>query len=153
MHTRIALGSLRIYLSITKRQPVLGVNSILADGEHVLLLDFDEVPSPTELEDGLNSFARWHRLPPIYVVESSEGKYHGYCYHRLDWQRAALLMADCPYVDDMHQRLGIMRQYWTLRISDKAEWYMRRAFATGGYAAETAEPGELQSFVQYDSKI
>ena len=152
MHKRIAIGDWRLYISISRRKPVLGVNSDLGDGTHVLLMDFDNVPSGNILQDKLDKWAAGYQLSAVTVVESSPGNYHGYCFQRHSLEETTLILAGAPFIDGMHWRLGVVRGYWTLRISQKGEWLMRRRFATYDYGKPNVDPTELGSFVIYEAR-
>ena len=114
-------------MRLAKMERVVGINSLLRDGEHILLWDFDEMSLPM-VEGALLEVQHRFGLPDIYILRSNgEGThYHAYCFERVTIQEAVRIIASTRGIDLPFLAWGILRGYFTLR-----------AFS------ETREPPEL----------
>lgn len=108
----------RIIFDITKLVEVEGVNSVMGDNQHILLWDFDEEKLDIIklcLEQTQNLF----NLSDIYIVESSPEHYHAYCFRVCDLPQTLFILSSTPHIDMTFFKLGVIRGYWTLRITTK----------------------------------
>lgn len=110
----------RLDMSIKKLVEVEGINSNLDDNnkEHILLWDFDEIPL-SKIVASLKLIQYRHSLPKIYIVSSSINHYHAYCFTRQSKAKAMYILISTKYIDETYFKLGIVRGYWTLRITPK----------------------------------
>lgn len=119
---KIDLGKVRIRFdfSISRIVEVSGVNSNIDDTNknHILLWDFDKVPC-VEVVTSLTHVQQLYSLPAIHVIESSPLHYHAYCFAIRTKAEAMYILSTTPHIDDVFFRLGVVRSYWTLRITPK----------------------------------
>jgi hypothetical protein len=138
--------------SLHRRQPVLGVNSILPDGSHFLMWDFDKVelkPIIKHLEE-LQSAREWST---IYILVSSvPGNYHAYCFHKVTWGELVHVLLDTPGIDKQYVKLGVMRGYMTLRFTDKKNSQIRPYMRLDSVIPPTAEISDIRNFEAYWTK-
>lgn len=151
MFWQLRLGSYRIGISCNRITYTEGACSLLENGEHILMWDFDNVG----LDDILASLIMiqsWHCLPRTYVLESSPGSYIAYCFKRCSFPRAISIVADTPYVDWQFVKLSVLRGYFTLRIGEKHGCEPRLVRVLESIYPETASIPELCKFVRYETK-
>ena len=115
LNIRIRLG-----FSVSKTVEVIGINSNVdaENKEHILLWDFDNIPY-SEIVESLKSVQRFFVLPTIHVITSSPEHYHAYCFAKFPQATAMYIIGKTSYVDTVFFRFGILRNYWTLRITSK----------------------------------
>lgn len=109
---------LRIYLSrLEKREGAC--SQIFTDTDkHILLWDFDNTPI-NEIELSLRAIMIEYRLPPIYIILSSPYSYHAYCFTARSFREVIHILSATPQVDLYYLRLGMVRGYYTLRITPR----------------------------------
>jgi hypothetical protein len=107
---------LRLHCSVRKYVEVEGVNSLLPSGEHILMWDFDNLPLPDVYESLIKIQSGWD-LPSIYIVESSFEHYHAYCLDSFPYPQVLNILASTIGLDTVYFKFGILRGYWTLRIT------------------------------------
>lgn len=117
MKINLPLG-LELNCYINKRYRRTGICSQKFDeqNKHMLLWDFDDVG----INDIINSLIsiQWaFLLPDIYVIESSKNHYHAYCFAKRTLKEAINILSLTSYVCEDYLRLGMIRGYYTLRIS------------------------------------
>ena len=89
--------------------------------KHALFWDFDDAGNLESVCNDLLYVQEKYQLPSIYIVESSEGKYHAYCFTARPFKETIHIISDSKLVDEMFLRLGCARGYWTLRINKRTE--------------------------------
>lgn len=119
MIIRIGKLQVRLYASILEKR--VGVCSRLHDTpeKHMLLWDFDR--SEIECITGsLRVMQLRYRLPSIYIIQSSsKGSYHAYCFASRSFREVIHILSDTPEIDLTYLRLGMVRGYYTLRITPR----------------------------------
>lgn len=136
-------------VSLHRRQPVLGVNSILPDGNHFLMWDFDSVRLADVVSE-LLSIQIDYGLPTMYILESSKvGNYHAYCLERCSWADVISIIAHTDYIDRQYFKLGIMRGYMTLRFTDKHDSVIKAVMPLTSDVQETVNWSEMENFERY----
>jgi len=119
---KIEIGNIRIRIDspiyVSRIVDVEGINSkIGAENHHILLWDFDDVVL-RDLELELMSLQIAYKLPTIYIVESSTaGHYHAYAFAKKSLPETLLILSSTNYLCQTYFKIGVMRGYWTLRIS------------------------------------
>jgi len=73
MIKRLTIGDLRFTFSCARITKVVGVNSELADGNHILMWDFDDVPLD-EVQDALMRVQTRYFLSEIVILETRKDK-------------------------------------------------------------------------------
>lgn len=109
---------LRIYLSCLEKRE--GVASKLFDKEdkHVLLWDFDDVELEV-VEASLTAIMKRYKLPKIYIVSSSPKRFHAYSFTARTFKEVIHILSATPELDVKYLRLGMVRGYYTLRITPR----------------------------------
>lgn len=109
---------LKLYLS--KEYKRTGVCSkVFKTDEHCLLGDFDYVEDFSGLLMELDRIQHKYKLPDIHVIQSSIDKYHIYCFCARPFMEIVHILSDIKGLDKAYFRLGIIRGYFTLRISER----------------------------------
>lgn len=113
---------IRLDFSISKTVKVTGINSNVdsTNEKHILLWDFDETPY-YKIVESLKNIQTDCKLPTIHIIQSSPNRYHAYCFIAVDMPTAMYIISSTPCVDYTFFKLGVMRGYWTLRITDKKQ--------------------------------
>lgn len=103
---------------INRRYKRTGVCSQKFDEQdkHILLWDFDNADIDKITFD-LKKIQREYYLPTIYVIESSENHYHAYCFASRTFVETINIISSTLCVCENFLRLGMIRGYYTLRIS------------------------------------
>lgn len=116
----VRIGNLQIRFYITLLENRVGVNSQLYNepDKHILLWDFDNA-NIDEIKSSLVAMQLRYRLPEILIVESSPEKYHAYCFASRPFMEVVHILSDTPNVCETFFRIGIIRGYYTLRISTR----------------------------------
>lgn len=148
---RFRIGRWRFSLAAVHITDVEGVNSLLPDGKHILMWDFDNVKLKQVLLH-LSTIQARYQLPKIYILYTGKpGHYMAYCFKRVDWQKAIEIIAATPHVCQTFLRFGVWRKKWTLRITPKDGRRIKLISVLDGYAPEDATINELDSFVKYET--
>lgn len=148
---KIRFGKWKLTLTLTPVVDVVGVNSKLPDGNHILMWDFDNVPLD-KVEKALYVQQLLHNLPNIYILETTAGKnYVAYCFVRVPFMKAASIIADTMFVCLNYYKWGIFRRRFTLRITPKCGRTPRLVSTLKSDVLEEVEIAELSSFVQYET--
>jgi hypothetical protein len=149
MFFRIRLGSRRLIVNITLEKKTKGFCSKIRDrDEHILMWDFDNL-TLKEVEDNLKTIQYIYRLPPIYIVRTSDDEhYHAYCFKACPFETALQILTDTKGTDKVFIAFGILRGYWTLRFD--------RSFRAVSFLDSVVEPdvdwGDLENTVEYWTK-
>lgn len=136
-------------LSIHRRQPVLGVNSKLADDMHFLMWDFDNVDY-LKMRLELFRILLEYNLSDIYIMQSSKaGNYHAYCFTRVSWGGLVGLLLNTSQIDQQFVKLGVMRGYMTLRFTDKHDSTIIHNYTIPGTCEPDVGIDEIKNFERY----
>lgn len=118
MIVKLGQYELKIYLNkLAKRVGICSKIGKLED-RHAVLWDFDDVLLKTIVKSLLDIQKRYS-LPEIYILNSSARKYHAYCFTARPFQKVVEILAATPNIDMAYLRLGVVRGYYTLRISER----------------------------------
>jgi len=148
---RKTIRGIRMTLSIARVTQVIGVNSMLDDGRHILMWDFDEV-SLGHVKDALRIVQTRYFLSDIHIFKTSEpDNYIAYCFTAVDWRRAVEIVAVTYYVDWQFLRFGVYRGHFTLRVSPKTLEEPKPVFRIEGMTLSDVKPEELKSWVRYQT--
>jgi len=148
---RLRVGSWRFTFTFAQVTDVIGVNSLLPDGRHILMWDFDEVDL-TKVIPALLDVQTKYKLPAIYLLNTGKPKnWIAYCLKSVDWRLAVEIIASTQYVDWEFFKYGVYRERFTLRVSSKnGRKITLRAILDSPYPAE-ANPRDLKSWVKYET--
>lgn len=110
----------RFQISLKKLVEVTGINSNIDETmhEHILLWDFDNQTLEI-VTASLSKTQDYWNLPRIYIIESNKNRYHAYCFYRAEKWLANAILSSTPCICETFFKLGVMRGYWTLRITPK----------------------------------
>ena len=160
----LTLKSFGITFQVSMRRSprVHGINSVLrgnvpGENKHAILMDIDSAPSLLELCHVLDRLLEKYTISDAHILRSSGNpddektwKYHIYIFTAVSLVRAFEILNDpiVHYSDKMHVKLGIMRDYWTLRITSKDYKYQKLAVVPG-YAPANVSPRDLKERETY----
>ena len=132
---------------------VRGRNSRLADGCHILMWDFDNVPCPDVIK-ALETIQADRGLPDIHIVSTGkEGGYHAYCFDRRCWTEARAIVAETRDVDKNYLAIAIGREYFTLRYSDMPDRGFTHVTTLFSAVPDKVEANEVVSRVDYTRRV
>lgn len=119
MHAEFHVKSYGLSVTVGRYQKVRGICSQLTGDWHFLMWDFDG-RTIEDVEHSLITVQNLFHLPPIHIIQSSEGdKFHAYCFARYPFEVAIRVLASTKCIDTDYLAIGILRGYWTLRITPK----------------------------------
>lgn len=116
----IDIGKLQLRLYATIREKRVGICSQknTFEDKHALLWDFDTTPIQQTISD-LRALQLKYKLPAIYILKTSTKSYHAYCFTARTFKEVIHILSDTPTIDFNYLRLGIVRGYYTLRITPR----------------------------------
>jgi len=151
MIIKLTLGSWRFTFSMAPITRVIGVNSALPDGNHILMWDFDDVPLDEVLSE-LASIQKIYCLPNIYVLETKPNRnYIAYCFKRVSWRKALEIIISTRNVCLGFYKYGVIRDRFTLRVSPKCGRKPKLVAVLSSRYPEDASIDELRSWVNYET--
>lgn len=152
MIKRLTIGDLRMTFSCAHITRVVGVNSELKNGNHILMWDFDDVPLE-DVKRALHIVQTRYFLSDIYILETKEKRnFCAYCFTAVDWQRAVEIMAATQFVDWGYFRYSVWRYHFTLRVSPKNGRDSKMVAFLEGYKLPTAKIEDLKYWVEYETR-
>lgn len=151
MYRNFKLFGHRIVVYNRKVQKVNGVNSNLKDGNHIIMLDFDEATlKQTRIE--IIRLQKLYRLGTASIVSTGRPlSYHVYIWNRCTWRQAIQIAASCRYMDLKHLEFSLRRGHFTLRISEKNSRVIKVIEEVVSPYNVTTSFAELESFVIYET--
>jgi len=148
---RLRIGRWRFTFTMAPVTEVVGVNSCLPDGRHMLMWDFDETP----LHDVcavLETVQNTYNLPKIYILETKQNSnYIAYCFKAVPWRKAVEIIASTKGVCWNFFKFGIYRGHFTLRVSPKAHRKPRLAWVLRSKVPEDCTVFDLKKWVEYET--
>jgi len=130
---------------------IVGVNSELDTGEHVLMWDFDN----QKLEDvkrNLRVVQSRYLLSDIIILQSSPpDNWVAYCFTRTEFQRAAEIIAATEGIDWNFFKFGVYRHRFTLRVDKKNDVAPVFAARLEGLTLPDCDIDDLNSWVRYET--
>jgi hypothetical protein len=151
MILKLRIGHIRITFTIATVIDVLGVNSKLPDGNHILMWDFDKTPLNI-VENALITIAYRYDLPRIYILETSKpNNYIAYCFKRCSWQEARSIVGCTIGIDEAFYKWAVFRKRFTLRVGAKAGVMPHLVSTIAGSCREEVAIEELKSWVKYET--
>jgi len=116
---RLRIGNWRWTFSFAHITDVAGVNSILPDGNHILMWDFDDVHI-WKVTEALRHVQKTYELPEIRILNTGKpNHYIAYCFKRVSWRLCKEIIASTLDVDEQFFKYGVYREKFTLRVSAK----------------------------------
>ena len=130
---------------------VLGVNSKLSDGKHILMWDFDKLPLEHVI-NALKDIQLQFQLPNIYILKSSEpNNYIAYCFKRCEWAKARAIVGMTHNIDEAFYKWAVFRRRFTLRVGPKLGVIPKHVATINGKFFEDVNISELKSWVKYET--
>ena len=109
---------LRLYLSRLEKREGVCSKVYQEKDSHIVLWDFDNISLP-KIVKSLTKKQLQYKLPNIYIVTSSPNCFHAYCFASRSFREVIHILSDTPEIDTEYLRLGMIRGYYTLRISPR----------------------------------
>jgi len=151
MILQLRIGNWKFTFTFAQVTDVVGVNSTLPDGKHILMWDFDDM----ELKKVVNELQLvqvQNFLPKIYILNSGKpNHYIAYCFKKLEWREAFGIVASTKGVDWNFIKYAAVRGHFTLRVSPKNGKKPRLVCIIPSPAKEDASIRELRSWVKYET--
>lgn len=141
----------RVTLTLAKIAKVIGVNSELENGLHILMWDFDNIPLQNVCLD-LQVAQTRHFLSDIHICRTKEpDNYIAYCFSSKDWRTAIEIVAQSRLCDWQFFRFGVYRGHFTLRVTPKNEREIKLVYRLEGLEQPDCKPSDLKSWVRYET--
>jgi hypothetical protein len=119
MIIRIRLGHWRFTFTLYQVTDITGVNSLLKDGNHILMWDFDDIPLSL-IKIDLTSLQQEYQLPQIRILNTGKpNHYIAYCFKRCQWWNAKRIIAQSLFTCEDYFKWGVFRKRFTLRVTPK----------------------------------
>jgi len=148
---KLRFGKWKLTITLARIVDVIGVNSSLADGNHILLWDFDG-KTLNFVEESLKIVQLIYDLPTIYVLETKPRRnYIAYCFARVTLQKAAEIIASTKGICWNFFKWGVIRGRFTLRVTSKGTGKPKLALLISSPREAEATIEDLNSWVQYET--
>jgi hypothetical protein len=148
---RLTIGHHRLTLTFARIGKVIGVNSNLENGRHILMWDFDDVPLDV-VADSLRRVQSRYLLSDIHICRTKEPhNYIAYCFSSQEWRTACEIVASTGNVDWQFFRFGVYRGHFTLRVTPKSDRRIVFATSIDGHSLPDCKPEDLKSWVRYET--
>jgi hypothetical protein len=148
---QLRIGNWKFTFTFAQVTDVIGVNSILPDGNHILMWDFDDVPL-RDVAYHLRFDQKEYCLPPIYILSTGQkNHYIAYCFKRVPWRIAYAIVAQTPGVDWNFLKYAAVRGHFTLRVSPKNGRKIKLEAVLKSTVPENVNVKELKSWVKYET--
>ena len=151
MIIKVRIGKWRFTWSMAPLTDVVGVNSNLPNGNHILMWDLDETNITTVTKE-LRRIQNKHSLPTIYILQTKpKQNYIAYCFKICTWRKTVEIIAATKGVDWNFFKYGVYRGKFTLRVGPKSgRWPKLITYLLGKRKANTL-PEELKSWIKYET--
>ena len=153
MIVRLTLGRWRFTFSMAPITKVYGVDSLLPDGNHILMWDFDDTTLQKVIM-ALQDVQNVYHLPTIYILETKQNRnYIAYCFKKVSWRKAVEIIAFTKGVDWNFFKYGVYREKFTLRVTPKCGRRPKLAWILKSNVPEDVYIDELKEWVQYETLV
>ena len=116
---KIRFGKMKLTITLAPVIDVIGVNSLLPDGNHILMWDFDDKPLDL-ISASLRLQQYLHDLPKIRILETRLNKgYIAYCLTRCTLNKAIEIISGTQFICYNFLKWGTFRKRFTLRVTPK----------------------------------
>lgn len=148
MIIRIRIAHWRFTFTFAPVTDIIGVNSLLADNNHILLWDFDDVKL-SSVAWILKHIQQEFKLPQIRILNTGTlNHYIAYCFKRCTWWNTRRIIASTPNICSNFYKWGIFRKRFTLRVSPKSNRKPNLVCTLHSKIQEDVAIRELNSWVQ-----
>jgi len=153
MIIRIRLGHWRFTFTLYEVTDITGVNSLLSDGNHILMWDFDDIPLSL-IKIDLKSLQQEYKLPQIRILNTGKkNHYIAYCFKRCQWWNAKRIIAQSLFTCEDYFKWGVFRKRFTLRVSAKEGRKPKLVTTLYSNIPEDVNISELTSWVKDTLKV
>jgi hypothetical protein len=148
---RVRIAHWRFTWTFAPVNDVAGVNSLLPDGNHILMWDFDDVPL-SGVSWILKAVQNAFELPRIRILNTGiRNHYIAYCFKRCSWWNTRRIIASTPAICSNYYKWGIFRKRFTLRVTPKSNRKPYLVRVLPSRIKEDVSVEELQSWVKYET--
>lgn len=153
MIIRIRIGNWRFTFTLYEVTDITGVNSLLKDGNHILMWDFDDIPL-WQVSLILKCVQDDYELPQIRILNTGKkNHYIAYCFKRSSWWDTKRIIAATPFVCSDYYKWGIFRKRFTLRVTPKEARKPKLISILYSKVPEDVNISELTSWVKDTLKV
>jgi len=153
MIINIKIAHWRFTFTLAPVTNVTGVNSKLADGNHIIMWDFDDIQLDV-VKSVLGIVQSIYDLPTIYILNTgAPNHFIAYCFARCEWRLSIEIVAATPHVDPAFFKYGVYREHWTLRVTPKEGRKPKLIALLYSKTKEEANVSELNSWVKDTLKV
>lgn len=151
MIVKVTLGCWRFTFSMAPITNIIGVNSNLPSGDHIIMWDFDATTINDVIFE-LQSIQRIYKLPNIYIAETSKDTgFHAWCFKRVTFRKLVEILASTKGVDWNYFKYGVYRGNFTLRVSPKCGRVIKHKATLFSDVPEDVTVHDLKSWVKYET--
>ena len=151
MIKRITIGDIRITFTIVRIVRVGGFNSLLTDGNHILMWDFDDT-NLDAVSRALRRVQVKYKLPRITILETKfDTNYIAYCFKRMSFREVVTIVSDTKGVDFNFFKFGVYREKFTLRVTDKGHGLPHHVMKLPSKVPEDVAVEDLATWVNYET--
>lgn len=118
MNIRIGKIQASFYVKRLEKRTGICSQKETREDKHILLWDFDN-KDLGRIMASLTRLLLRYQLPNIYIIESSPQRYHAYSFTARTFRETIHILSDTPEIDLEYLRLGMVRGYYTLRITPR----------------------------------
>lgn len=151
MIKRLTIRDFRITFTAARISKVVGVNSMLKNGKHIIMWDFDDKDCQ-EVYHALREVQLAYGLPDIIMLESKPGtNYMAYCFKQVEWIDAVRIVANTALVDYNFLKFSVYRGHFTLRVSPKGNRQIHFHSLISSMVRPDCTIEDLPSWVRYET--
>lgn len=151
MIKRLTIRDIRFTFTVARIVKVGGFNSLLIDGNHILMFDFDDT-TLEKVEAALKKVQDKYNLPTIYILETKrDTNFIAYCFKRTKWKQVVTIISEVEGIDWNFFKYGVYRDKFTLRVTDKGHGLPHLVKRLISYFPEDAKVEDLATWVNYET--
>ena len=151
MILRYTIKGLRLSFSMSRVNEVIGVNSMVGDGFHIPMFDFDNTDLET-VSNALSVIQIRYGLSDIYILETKpDSNYIAYCFTALPLLKVIEIVAATHGIDFYFLKYGVYREKFTLRITPKGDRSIKLVRVIPGFRLSNCEVEDLHRYVKYET--
>lgn len=152
LNKKFRIGRYQISVMAGPVTDVIGINSTLKDGQHIVMWEFDETDG-LKVQGALWAALCFHQLPDIHIARSHPGGgFHAYCFRRMSFVESLHIVSGTAWVDPNYITLCAMRQHWTLRLTDKGQGQPEHLITLRGTVEPDCDFMDLTGVVEYRAR-
>ena len=141
----------RVSVFIRKVTVVDGVKSILPNGRHCIMMDFEDC-SLRQAECEIARLQNKFRLGSADIFQSSDSNhFHIYIWTAVDLRRLLTIMLDATHEDWKHAFFSMKRKHSVLRLTDKSGSKITYIESLTSVYPDSCSEKDLANFVRYQT--